>query len=141
SERPCRWRAGHSGDPRRRPRRYRRCRPGIRSGRRTRAWAAFSHAVAAKRAASRASGRPMMRVVLAAHLLLVPALALAGAPASECPATPAFRQAVERASQDDAARDGRDALVPKLAACLGHPDPSLRDGLAYAQLAAWLRAD
>ncbi|HEX5694480.1 MAG TPA: DUF2785 domain-containing protein [Arenimonas sp.] len=31
--------------------------------------------------------------------------------------------------------------MPKLAACLGHPDPEVRDGLAYATLTAWLRAD
>ena len=34
-----------------------------------------------------------------------------------------------------------DALVLRLADCLGDPDPALRDGVAYAGLAAWLRAD
>ncbi len=35
----------------------------------------------------------------------------------------------------------RAAAALALAGCLGHPDPALRDGLAYELLAAWLRAD
>jgi hypothetical protein len=38
---------------------------------------------------------------------------------------------------DDAA--ARDARALDLAACLGDPDPALRDGIAYAALSAWMR--
>ncbi len=82
-----------------------------------------------------------MRCLFAAVLLALPVPALAGDLAPLCPATAGFARAVEAAGKDAAAQGDRDDLVPKLAACLRHPDPSIRDGLAYASLTAWLRAD
>jgi len=77
---------------------------------------------------------------------LLPAFALWSAAATAvpaaCPDTPAFRAGVETARTAAPASAGAvDALALSLAACLGAPDPALRDGLAYETLAAWLRAD
>ncbi|MAL03038.1 MAG: hypothetical protein CL625_02015 [Arenimonas sp.] len=82
-----------------------------------------------------------MRSLLAAILFVVPVQALAADPTLACPGTAAFTQAVEAAGKPDADRGVRDGLVPTLAACLAHPDPAVRDGLAYTTLAGWLRAD
>ncbi|GAB2659713.1 DUF2785 domain-containing protein [Arenimonas aestuarii] len=82
-----------------------------------------------------------MRCFFAAVLFALPLPALATSPAPMCPGTPGFGQAVQAASQATASRDDRDNLLPKLAACLAHPDPQVRDALAYTTLATWLRAD
>lgn len=78
---------------------------------------------------------------MAACLFLSVACAVASPVPSACPADAAFREAVSAASRADAAQDDRDNLVPKLAACLSHADPGIRDGLAYETLAAWLRGN
>ena len=82
-------------------------------------------------------------------LILLAALVAAPGPASaraggDCDAGEPARarwQALKAAgfTLDDAG--SRQAEAMALAACLGHPDPSLRDGLAYEALATWLRAD
>ena len=82
-----------------------------------------------------------MRSFFAAVLLALPALVLATPPAPRCPGTADFAQAVQAAGQAAATRGERDNLVPNLAACLAHPDPTVRDALAYTRLATWLRAD
>lgn len=82
-----------------------------------------------------------MRWMLAVCLGLLSMTGKASSPAPMCPATPAFREAVEAAGGEEAAPGDRDDLAPQLAACLAHPDPAIRDGLAYETLARWLRAD
>ncbi|WP_374603840.1 DUF2785 domain-containing protein [Arenimonas sp.] len=82
-----------------------------------------------------------MRSLLAAFLLVVPVQVLAADPAPRCPGTVAFARSVDAAGKADAAPGDRDKLVPALAACLAHPDPTVRDGLAYTTLAGWLRAE
>ena len=82
-----------------------------------------------------------MRCFLVAVLLALPVPVLAAPPAPLCPGTAGFARAVQAAGQAAAARGDRDNLVPNLAACLAHPDPEIRDALAYTTLATWLRAD
>lgn len=82
-----------------------------------------------------------MRCFLVAVLLALPAPVLAAPPVPGCPGTADFARAVQAAGQAAAARGDRDDLVPQLAACLAHPDPEVRDALAYTRLATWLRAD
>lgn len=82
-----------------------------------------------------------MRSFFAAVLLALPALVLAAPPSPRCPGTAGFAQAVQAAGQAAATRGERDTLAPSLAACLAHPDPEIRDALAYTTLATWLRAD
>ena len=82
-----------------------------------------------------------MRCLFAAVLLALPVPVLAAPPAPLCPGTAGFAQAVQAAGQTAGARGDRDNLVPNLAACLAHPDPKIRDALAYTSLATWLRAD
>lgn len=82
-----------------------------------------------------------MRCFLVAVLLALPVPVLAAPPAPLCPGTAGFAQAVRAAGQAAADRGDRDNLVPNLAACLAHPDPKVRDALAYTSLATWLRAD
>ncbi|HEY9144181.1 MAG TPA: DUF2785 domain-containing protein [Arenimonas sp.] len=82
-----------------------------------------------------------MRGLFAAVLLALPVPALAAPPAPSCPGNGEFARAVQAAGQAASARDERDALVPELSACLAHPDPAVRDALAYTSLATWLRAD
>ena len=75
------------------------------------------------------------------------ALALAGAScgaSADCPAAGPERDALMALKADGflpAQASVADDQVRRLAACLGDPDPALRDGVAYAGLAAWLRAD
>lgn len=82
-----------------------------------------------------------MRSLFAAVLLALPVPALAASPVPSCPGTAEFARVVQTAGQEASGRRERDDLVPKLAACLAHPDPAVRDVLAYTSLAAWLRAD
>lgn len=88
-----------------------------------------------------------MRHALRSTLLLVLALPLAAhalPPTAGCEDGPALRARAQAAKAADfVVPDGkeRQRLALALAECLGHPDPALRDGLAYEALAAWLRAD
>ena len=85
------------------------------------------------------------------HLLLLLLVTLAAPPgvraappAGGCDASPAFlaqARAAKAAGFAVADAGERQRLALALAACLGHPDPALRDGLAYEALATWLRAD
>lgn len=95
--------------------------------------------------------RPPTLPFLLACLLAGPCLG-SGLPAcDDSPAARAGLAAAKAAMSAPAAPDGPaapsvpDAVPPArvfaLAACLGHPDPALRDGLAYELLAHWLRAD
>src|ERR1044071_9549602 len=82
------------------------------------------------------------------NLTLAPSLALAGlilttsAVAQTCPPAGTSReQLLELKSHEfkvaDTAR--RQTLALDLVACLGSPDPTLRDGIAFEALAAWMR--
>jgi hypothetical protein len=75
--------------------------------------------------------------------LLLPAAASAAPPPAGCDDGPALEARVQAAGPGGSrmAAAGRPSLALALADCLGHPDPALRDGLAYETLAAWLRAD
>ncbi|MBW8311850.1 MAG: DUF2785 domain-containing protein [Rhizobium sp.] len=88
-----------------------------------------------------------MRQTLRSTLLLALALPLAAhalpSPV-DCEPEPAFRaraQAAKAAGFEVPDGEERQRLALALAGCLGHPDPALRDGLAYEALATWLRAD
>lgn len=78
-----------------------------------------------------------------AFALLLALLLLAAWPALACP-PPGHAQPALRALKsgelriDDPAE--RDALALALLDCLGSPDPELRDGIAYALLAQWMRS-
>jgi hypothetical protein len=86
--------------------------------------------------------RAMKYTALAAALLLS-ACATAEAQTSRCPPAGYDRAQLEAiktaewAMPDDAARN---ALARALTACVGSPDPALRDGIAFEGLARWLRA-
>lgn len=77
-------------------------------------------------------------------LALLPLLAALSSPASACPpegrsleslmALPGKAFAVESDEE-------RNLLARQLVACVGHPDPALRDGVVYSAYAAWLRGD
>lgn len=82
-----------------------------------------------------------MRSLSAVCLLVLPALVLANPGSPPCPDAPGLRAAIEAADLADAASDDRSERVMELADCLGHPDPTVRDELAYGTLARWLRAD
>ncbi|MFY2764156.1 DUF2785 domain-containing protein [Arenimonas sp. MALMAid1274] len=79
------------------------------------------------------------RALLLACLLAPAAATLAACPpAGQDRASLAALKAKAFQVDDDAARQ---ALALALVDCLADPDPSLRDGIAYESLAAWLRAD
>ena len=82
-----------------------------------------------------------MRSFFTVCLLVLPAGVLATPVVLPCSDPGALRAAVEVAALDDATPGDRDDLVSDLFDCLGHPDPAVRDDLAYATLAAWLRGD
>ena len=70
-------------------------------------------------------------------------LALAAAPAPACApdeATLDAWRALKAAGFDTGDASETEATARALAACLAHPDPAVRDGLAYEGLAHWLRA-
>lgn len=67
--------------------------------------------------------------------------AVAAAAPGDCPGDAGFRERAAAARAAPVPGEALDALALSLAACLGDPDPALRDGLAYESLAAWLRAD
>ena len=69
--------------------------------------------------------------------------ALSGQALAVCPDAPAERARLTALRDAGFARPAaadRDALSVLLVACLGDPDPALRDGVAYEALAAWMRA-
>jgi hypothetical protein len=77
-------------------------------------------------------------------LLLIGALALPVAAASECPPAGWDRdrlQALKAAKFEVSEAAERDALARGLSACLADPDPVLRDAIAFDAYAHWLRAD
>lgn len=74
-------------------------------------------------------------------LFAAPGYAAAATPAT-CPPPGWDRAALDSLKRDefalaDAAR--REALAQGLLACLADPDPTLRDGIAYEALSAWMR--
>lgn len=76
--------------------------------------------------------------------LSAPLLVHAAPPDGDCNASPALlaqARAAKAAGFAVAEAGERQRLALALAACLGHPDPALRDGLAYEALATWLRAE
>lgn len=88
----------------------------------------------------------MKRLALAAALLALAACATAPAEAQSASCLPAAGydraeldalKATEWALPDDAARN---RLALALTACLGDPDPTLRDGIVFEGLQHWLRA-
>lgn len=89
-----------------------------------------------------------MRPTLLPRLSLLAGLCASpcvGAALPACDDSPAARAGLDAAKAASAApARPRPVPVPQvlaLAACLGHPDPALRDGLAYELLARWLRTD
>lgn len=91
----------------------------------------------------RHAGGERVKSLLVGLLLLpcVPCQALAAGPG--CPPSGQTEQSLRElkaeafAVPDDARRK---ALAEGLLACLGDPDPALRDGIAYEALAQWMRA-
>ncbi|HEU0151742.1 MAG TPA: DUF2785 domain-containing protein [Arenimonas sp.] len=82
--------------------------------------------------------RPMPRL-LTMLLLMAPLAA-----AADCPPGGWDRDALAALKAEGfagLAPARRDALAIDLLACLGDPDPTLRDGIAYEAMASWLRAD
>ena len=83
-----------------------------------------------------------MRYALLALLVSACATAPADAQTRGCPPAGYDRAALDglKASEwavaDDAARN---ALARALTACLGDPDPAVRDGIAFEALQAWMR--
>lgn len=79
----------------------------------------------------------------ACWLLLLAVPGYAGAAAGPgCPPSGWDRTALENLKRDEfALADGarRDALAQGLLACLADADPTLRDGIAYEALSAWMR--
>lgn len=86
----------------------------------------------------------MKQIVLAAALLAVTACATAQAQTASClPAAGYDRAELEalKAAQWALPDDGaRNRLARALTACLGDPDPTLRDGIVFEALQHWLRA-
>jgi hypothetical protein len=78
------------------------------------------------------------------RLMLIVLLMLAAAPAMACPPPGYDKPALQALKANgfavaDAAR--RRELAEALVACLGDPDPELRDGIAFEALSQWIRAD
>jgi len=76
--------------------------------------------------------------------MLIVLLMLAAAPALACPPPGYDKPALQALKANgfavaDAAR--RRELAQALIACLGDPDPELRDGIAFEALSQWMRAD
>ena len=84
-----------------------------------------------------------MNRTAAASLALAGLLLASGALAQSCPPAGTTReQLVELKSHEFAVADDarRQALALDLVACLGSPDPALRDGIAFEALSAWMRS-
>ncbi len=76
-------------------------------------------------------------------LLMTPMLLVAPALAA-CPPdgqTIASLQALKALKFEMSDNDARKPLAMALIACLGDPDPAMRDDIAYSALAAWMRAN
>lgn len=78
------------------------------------------------------------------RLMLIVLLILAVAPAMACPPPGYDKPALQALKKNgfavaDPAR--RRELAQALVACLGDPDPELRDGIAFEALSQWMRAD
>lgn len=78
------------------------------------------------------------------RLMLIVLLMLAVAPAMACPPPGYDKPALQALKKNgfavaDPAR--RRELAQALVACLGDPDPELRDGIAFEALSQWMRAD
>jgi hypothetical protein len=78
------------------------------------------------------------------RLMLIVLLMFAAAPALACPLPGYDKPALQALKANgfamaDAAR--RRELAEALTACLGDPDPELRDGIAFEALSKWMRAD
>ncbi len=78
------------------------------------------------------------------RLMLIVLLMLAVAPAMACPPPGYDKPALQALKENgfavaDPAR--RRELAQALVACLGDPDPELRDGIAFEALSQWMRAD
>ena len=78
------------------------------------------------------------------RLMLIVLLILAVAPAMACPPPGYDKPALQALKENgfavaDPAR--RRELAQALVACLGDPDPELRDGIAFEALSQWMRAD
>ena len=78
------------------------------------------------------------------RLMLIVLLMLAAAPAMACPPPGYDKPALQALKKNgfavaDPAR--RRELAQALVACLGDPDPELRDGIAFEALSQWMRAD
>jgi len=83
-----------------------------------------------------------MNRTAAASLALAGLMLAATAFAQTCPPRGMSReQLLELKSQEFKLSDTtrRQALALDLVACLGSPDPTLRDGVAFEALAAWMR--
>lgn len=75
-------------------------------------------------------------------LLLMGAAPTTAAAAPACPPDGWTRTSLQQladAGFDTLPAERANALAPALLACLDHPDPALRDGIAYTALAAWMR--
>lgn len=78
------------------------------------------------------------------RLMLIVLFILAAAPAMACPPPGYDKPALQALKKNgfavaDPAR--RRELAQALVACLGDPDPELRDGIAFEALSQWMRAD
>ncbi len=78
------------------------------------------------------------------RLMLIVLFILAAAPAMACPPPGYDKPALQALKENgfavaDPAR--RRELAQALVACLGDPDPELRDGIAFEALSQWMRAD
>lgn len=76
--------------------------------------------------------------------VLAACLVAAGAASATCPPPGhdmAQLQALKATDFELQQGGDREALAFGLVACLGDPDPAIRDGIAYEALAHWLRAD
>lgn len=84
-----------------------------------------------------------MKQLFAGLLLLVAAAASAQVPAAQCPPhgwTSASLEALKARSFQVPGKLERMALAEGLLACLGDPDPLLRDGIAHEAISHWMRA-